>query len=165
MLRLKVSGMTCDGCASAVKRAIGRVSSDAKVAVDLAGGEVGAGQFVKIMNNMILFQTGVALAEALALARRNGVDPALLFDTLTKGSADSFALRNHGLKAVLPGRFPLRSFSVRYAQKDLRYGLDLAEQVGIKVDAAHRVDHLFDAAVSAGMGDAYWPVISQLPDA
>jgi copper chaperone len=40
VLRLKVSGMTCDGCASAVKRAIGRVSSDAKVAVDLAAGEV-----------------------------------------------------------------------------------------------------------------------------
>jgi copper chaperone len=40
MLRLKVSGMTCEGCASAVKRAIGRVSPDAKVEVDVAGGEV-----------------------------------------------------------------------------------------------------------------------------
>jgi copper chaperone len=40
MLRLKVSGMTCDGCARSVQRAVGRVSSDAKVEVDLAAGEV-----------------------------------------------------------------------------------------------------------------------------
>jgi copper chaperone len=40
MLRLKVSGMTCDGCARSVQRAIGRVSSDARVEVDLAAGEV-----------------------------------------------------------------------------------------------------------------------------
>src|SRR5229473_1319851 len=74
-------------------------------------GEVGAGQFVKIVNNMILFQTGIALAEALALARRSGIDAALLFETLSKGSADSFALRNHGIKAMLPGDFPVRAFS------------------------------------------------------
>ena len=40
MLRLKVSGMTCEGCANAVKRAIGRVSPGADIAVDLASGEV-----------------------------------------------------------------------------------------------------------------------------
>jgi copper chaperone len=40
VLRLKVSGMTCEGCASAVKRAIFRVSPAATVEVDLAAGEV-----------------------------------------------------------------------------------------------------------------------------
>lgn len=40
MLRLKVSGMTCEGCASAVKRAIGRVSQATEITVDLASGEV-----------------------------------------------------------------------------------------------------------------------------
>jgi copper chaperone len=40
MLRLKVSGMTCEGCASAVRRAIGRVSPGADITVDLASGEV-----------------------------------------------------------------------------------------------------------------------------
>jgi copper chaperone len=40
VLRLKVSGMSCEGCARSVKRAIGRVSPDATVEVDLAGGEV-----------------------------------------------------------------------------------------------------------------------------
>ena len=89
-------------------------------------GDVGAGQVTKILNNMVLFQTVNALAEAVAVAKRNGVDPALLLDTLSKGSADSFALRNHGLKAIVPGNFPERAFSTEYALKDLSYALELA---------------------------------------
>ncbi len=82
-------------------------------------GDVGAGQVTKILNNMVLFETVNALAEAVAVARRSGVDPALLLDTLSKGSADSFALRNHGMKAIVPGNFPERAFSTEYALKDL----------------------------------------------
>jgi 3-hydroxyisobutyrate dehydrogenase len=78
-------------------------------------GDVGAGQVTKILNNMVLFQTVNALAEAVALAKGNGVDPRLLLDTLSKGSADSFALRNHGIKAIVPGNFPERAFSTEYA--------------------------------------------------
>src|SRR6185295_4871937 len=66
-------------------------------------GDVGAGQVTKILNNMVLFETVNALAEAVAVAKHNGVDPKLLLDTLSKGSADSFALRNHGMKAIVPG--------------------------------------------------------------
>src|SRR5450432_926447 len=68
-------------------------------------GDAGAGQVTKILNNMVLFQTVNALAEAVAVAERSGVDPALLLDTLSKGSAHSFALRNHGIKAIVPGNF------------------------------------------------------------
>jgi 3-hydroxyisobutyrate dehydrogenase len=71
-------------------------------------GGTGAGQVTKILNNMVLFQTVNALSEAVAVARRNDVNPALLLDTLSKGSADSFALRNHGMKAIVPGNFPER---------------------------------------------------------
>jgi 3-hydroxyisobutyrate dehydrogenase-like beta-hydroxyacid dehydrogenase len=120
---------------------------------------------VKILNNMLLFQTVVALSEARTIGERAGVDGALLFDTLSKGSADSFGLRNHGMKAVLPGTFPLRSFSVQYAQKDLRYGMDLAEQLGVDIEGARRVNVLFDDAIAAGMGDEYWPVVSRLIEA
>src|SRR2546430_1923053 len=74
-------------------------------------GSVGAGQVTKILNNMVLFETVNALAEAVAVAKRNGVDPRLLLETLSKGSADSFALRNHGMKAIVPGNFPERAVS------------------------------------------------------
>ena len=129
--------------------------------VTLCGGS-GCGQIVKLLNNMVLFETVMALAEARAIGARAGVDPALLFDTLSKGSADSFALRNHGMKAMLPGDFPERAFSVDYAAKDLGYALALAEDTGVDARGARLVRELFEQARAAGVADRYFPVISTL---
>lgn len=125
-------------------------------------GPVGSGQVVKILNNMVLMQTVVALAEALGAAKRAGLDGQLLFETLMKGSADSFALRNHGMKAMLVDTFPERAFSTQYARKDLGYALDLARSVDIKMEGAELVDRLLAAATDQGFGDLYWPVVSRV---
>jgi len=125
-------------------------------------GPVGCGQVLKILNNMMLFQIGLAISEAKAIGVHAGVDATLLFDTLSKGSGDSFALRNHGMKAMLPGDYPLRAFSVKYARKDLRYGLQLAEDAHVEALSARNVDAWFGKAIDAGYGDQYWPVISRL---
>jgi 3-hydroxyisobutyrate dehydrogenase len=124
-------------------------------------GGTGAGQVTKILNNMVLFQTVNALAEAVAVARRSGVDPALLLDTLSKGSADSFALRNHGIKAIVPGNFPERAFSTEYALKDLSYALELAEDAGVKIRGAELIGKILQEAIDAGDGAAYFPVIAK----
>jgi 3-hydroxyisobutyrate dehydrogenase-like beta-hydroxyacid dehydrogenase len=122
-------------------------------------GEAGAGQTVKILNNMILFQTGVALAEALCIARAHGVDGKVLYETLAKGSADSFALRNHGMKAMLPGVFPERAFSTEYALKDLSYAIQMAEETGVPALGADVARELMERAVELGHGKEYWPTL------
>src|SRR5262245_24403234 len=127
-------------------------------------GGTGAGQVTKILNNMVLFQTVNALAEAAAIARRSGVEPKLLFETLAKGSADSFALRNHGLKAMIPGEFPERAFSTEYALKDLTYALDLAREVGLSTPGAELAGSVLRDAIDQGFGSAYWPVIAKVVD-
>jgi 3-hydroxyisobutyrate dehydrogenase len=127
-------------------------------------GDVGSGQVTKILNNMVLFQTVNALAEAVAVAKRNGVDPALLLDTLSKGSADSFALRNHGMKAIVPGSFPERAFSTEYALKDLSYALELAGDAGIRIRGAELIGRVLQEAIDAGSGGAYFPVIAKYVD-
>lgn len=132
--------------------------------VTLCGG-VGCGQVVKILNNLVLFEIGLAIAEAKAIGARAGVEPALLFDTLAKGSADSFALRNHGMKAMIPGQYPLRAFSVAYARKDLDYALRLARETQVQTDMARCVETVFDEAVAADFGEHYWPVISRITEA
>jgi 3-hydroxyisobutyrate dehydrogenase-like beta-hydroxyacid dehydrogenase len=124
-------------------------------------GDVGAGQVTKILNNMVLFETVNALAEAVAVAKRNGVDPKLLLDTLSKGSADSFALRNHGMKAIVPGNFPERAFSTEYALKDLSYALELAADAGLKIRGAELIGTVLQEAIDAGSGDNYFPVIAK----
>lgn len=127
-------------------------------------GGIGAGQVTKILNNMVIFQTVNALAEAAAIARRSGVEPKLLFETLAKGSADSFALRNHGLKAMIPGEFPERAFSTEYALKDLSYALDLARDVGLSTPGAELAGSVLQEAIDNGFGAAYWPVITKVVD-
>src|ERR1700730_9638055 len=117
-------------------------------------GEVGAGQVTKILNNMVVFETVEA-------ARRNGIDPKLLLDTLSKGSADSFALRNHGMKAIVPNVFPERAFSTEYALKDLSYALELAGDAGIKIRGAELVGKILQEAIEAGLAGANFPVIAK----
>ena len=122
-------------------------------------GAAGAGQAVKILNNMIVFQTGVALAEALCIARAHGVDGRLLFETLSKGSADSFVLRNHGMKAMLADAFPERAFSTRYARKDLGYAIEMAEEKSVPALGADVARELLERAIELGFDKEYWPVI------
>jgi len=127
-------------------------------------GDVGSGQIVKILNNMVLFQTVNALAEALAIGRRSGLDPEKLFLTLAKGSANSFALNNHGLKAMVPGVYPERAFSTEYALKDLGYALELAEELGLRLRGAELVGKVMREAVEAGYGKQYFPVLAKVVD-
>ena len=124
-------------------------------------GDVGAGQVTKILNNMVLFETVNALSEAVAVAKAAGVDAKLLLETLSKGSADSFALRNHGMKAILPGNFPERAFSTEYALKDLSYALELAGDAGLRLRGAELIGTILQEAIDAGSGDNYFPVIAK----
>lgn len=124
-------------------------------------GDIGTGQVVKQMNNMVLFQTVAAISEALAVAQAAGVDGAVLFDALSKGSADSFALRNHGMKAILPDAFPERAFSTEYALKDLAYALDLAVDSGLNLAGAEVARTYLTRAADQGFAKLYWPVIAR----
>jgi 3-hydroxyisobutyrate dehydrogenase-like beta-hydroxyacid dehydrogenase len=122
-------------------------------------GGPGAGQATKLINNMVLFQNVVALAEALTVARKSGLSGERLFETLSKGSADSFALRNHGMKALLPESFPERAFPVEYALKDMDYFLEFAAQVGLDPKGAKNAMAALERAAVAGNRKKYWPVL------
>ena len=127
-------------------------------------GGPGAGQTVKILNNMMLFQNCAALAEALAIARRAGLDEELFLQTVGKSSGDSFALRNHAMKAMLPRDYPEGAFSVRYALKDLAYALDLAAAENVAAKGGELVRERLEQAVSEGHGDRYHPVVREIID-
>ena len=127
-------------------------------------GPIGSGQVVKILNNMLLFQNVCALAEAIAVGRRNGVDPEVLLSTVAKGSGDSFALRNHGMKAMVPNAYPLRAFSTRYAMKDLSYALEMAKASGVTLEGAELTLQRLRQSDENGHGDEYFPAVRHLID-
>jgi 3-hydroxyisobutyrate dehydrogenase-like beta-hydroxyacid dehydrogenase len=125
-------------------------------------GVAGAGQAMKIINNMILFQNVAALAEGLALIRKLNLDPEKMMEVLARGSADSFALRNHGMKAMVPNQFPERAFSVEYALKDAGYALELARMARIELPGLQNAKALLDKAAAAGHTTEYFPVIAKM---
>ncbi len=88
----------------------------------------------------------------------------MLLPAIAKGSGDSFVLRSHGMKAMLPGDFPERAFSTRYAMKDLSYALEMAREAGVDVPGADLAMERLREAERRGMGDAYHPVVLRVID-
>ncbi len=125
-------------------------------------GPVGTGQFTKIINNMILFQNVLALSEASKIAEHYKIDTETLFKNISNCSGDSFALKNHGLKSIVQDYFPNPAFSVKYAQKDLSYALEMADQMGLSTPGSTTINNLFTKAIHEGYGDLYFPVIKKI---
>jgi len=119
---------------------------------------------VKLMNNMVVAQTVVALAEAIAVARASGaVDPKVLFETLTKGSADSFVVRNHGLKSLVPDHHPTQgAFPTSYIIKDLTYAIALAESTGLTLEQATTTRRLMERTAAAGHTQSYYTAVVKI---
>jgi 3-hydroxyisobutyrate dehydrogenase-like beta-hydroxyacid dehydrogenase len=124
-------------------------------------GGVGNGQVMKLMNNMLVFQTVSALAEAMAIATRAGVDRARVFDILSRGSADSYCMRKHG-SHMTTGDYPDDQFPTTYSLKDLRYALSLADTVGVNAEGAKLTAKRLQQAIDKGYGHLYSPVLYKL---
>ncbi|MBA2964937.1 MULTISPECIES: NAD(P)-dependent oxidoreductase [Ramlibacter] len=127
-------------------------------------GEVGCGQVVKLINNALVFENTMALAEMMVLGQRAGVAPAMLLDAVAKGSGDSFVLRNHGRKAMLPREFPDKSFPPEYVLKDLGYVLELAAQTGVAAHVADLARRYYEATAGNGFSGRYFPAVIEMVD-
>ena len=124
-------------------------------------GKAGSGQLTKILNNMILFETVVALSEAANIAENYGMDVESLYENITKCSGDSFALRNHGLKSIAKNNFPTPAFSSEYALKDLTYALELGKKLNVKMPGALSAKELLKTSIQNGDKDLYFPVMKK----
>lgn len=127
-------------------------------------GEVGCGQMVKILNNMVVFMSVNALSEVLTIGRRAGMDGEVLFKALSQGSADSFVLRNHGMKSLVPDTFPEKVFPTVYAIKDASLALALAKAADFRPRIAQYTYDTMCQARDAGFAQNYHPAVVQLVD-
>lgn len=127
-------------------------------------GKVGCGQVVKLANNALVFENTMALAEMMVVSERAGVDPEVLLDAVSKGSGDSFALRNHGRKSLLPREFPEKSFPPEYALKDLGYMLELASQMDVSAHVTQLAERYYRATANNGWKGRYYPAVIEVID-
>src|SRR5258706_11986444 len=127
-------------------------------------GGVGCGQVVKLVNNALVFENTVAIAEMMVLGERAGVAPAVLLDAVSKGSGDSYALRNHARKSMLPRQFPEKSFPPEYVLKDIGYVLELAAQVGGSARVTQLAQRYYSATATNGWSGRYFPAVIEVVD-
>lgn len=113
-------------------------------------GEVGAGEVAKLVNNMIVASTFGVVAEAFALAVKNGLDPSTLYEVLRGGWAGSRVLEVSA-PGMIDGDFTPGG-TVDMMLKDVRYALSLAADSHIPVPATSQANEVFKAAQAAGFG-------------
>lgn len=113
-------------------------------------GEVGAGQVAKTANQVIVGLTIGAVAEALALAKAAGVDPAKVREAIRGGFAESRILELHGQRMVTGDFTPGGRVATQI--KDLRQAEELAEQSGIELPALGLSLELFEMLAEQGDG-------------
>jgi 2-hydroxy-3-oxopropionate reductase len=114
-------------------------------------GPPGAGQVTKAANQVVVALTIQAVAEALLLARRSGVDPARVREALLGGFAQSKILEVHGQR-MLDGAFD-PGFRAALHRKDLGIALQTAREEGVPLLATAQAAELFNALIAQGEGN------------
>jgi 2-hydroxy-3-oxopropionate reductase len=114
-------------------------------------GPAGAGQIVKICNQVVVAVVIEAVSEALVLGAKAGVDPERIVEVLQGGLAATRVLEMRSPN-ILGGRFD-PGFRVRLHLKDLRNALDLAREAGVIVPVTAEVEQLMQRLRVAGRGD------------
>jgi 3-hydroxyisobutyrate dehydrogenase-like beta-hydroxyacid dehydrogenase len=109
-----------------------RAVMDAMAAHIIHCGPVGAGNVVKLVNNMIGAVNLAAAVEGVMLGAAAGVDPGLVLEAINRGSGRSAASEYSLPNKVLKGDFE-PGFSIDLMSKDLRLALDLAQSVTMPV--------------------------------
>ncbi len=116
-------------------------------------GIIGAGNTTKLANQVIVAVNIAAVAEALTLSKKAGVDPALVFDAIKGGLAGSTVL-NAKAPMMLDGNFK-PGFKIDLHIKDLNNALETGHGVGAPLPLTAAVQEMFSTlhADSCGQDD------------
>jgi 3-hydroxyisobutyrate dehydrogenase len=113
-------------------------------------GPSGCGQLTKLVNQILVSGTLLAVAEALVFAAKGGLNLPKTLEAVGSGAAGSWQLQNLGPKMINGDFRP--GFMIDLIQKDLRLIMETAEQSATSLPGSALVHQLFSAAQAAGHG-------------
>ncbi len=122
-------------------------------------GEVGAGNVVKLANQMIVAANIEVIGEALTLSQKAGIDPQVVFQAIRGGLAGSNALEAKGPMMMERNFRP--GFRIRLHQKDLNNAMATARDLGVPVPVTSLLQQILGALVNDGKGDLDHAAIAQ----
>ena len=113
-------------------------------------GPNGAGQTVKLCNQIVVALNNLAMCEALVFAAKAGVDIRRMLEAVGAGAASSWALLNLAPRVLDRDFRP--GFKVAHQQKDLRLALETAGQQASPLPGTSLAHQLFSAVEAEGLG-------------
>lgn len=113
-------------------------------------GPQGAGQMVKLVNQILVVVNCLAVSEALLFAEAGGLDLQKTIEAVSAGAAGSWMLSNRGTQAIQRDWRP--GFTIDLQQKDVRLILDAADEMGVPVMASSLVFNLYRTLQKQGLG-------------
>jgi 3-hydroxyisobutyrate dehydrogenase len=127
-------------------------------------GPSGTGQLTKLVNQILVTVTNLAVCESLVFAKRNGLDLEKTIAAVAGGAAGSWQLANLGPRMVRGDFAP--GFTIDLQQKDLRLVLEASKASNLDLAALSLAHHLFLQAQQTGRGregtQALFAVVEQL---
>lgn len=114
-------------------------------------GPSGSGHLVKLVNQVLCGIHIVAMNEALAFARKAGVDPHAALEVVASGAAGSWMLTHVGPKALADNFAP--GFKIKLQQKDLRLARECLHKLGLASPALEHAYRQFTRALEEGWGE------------
>jgi 3-hydroxyisobutyrate dehydrogenase len=113
-------------------------------------GVVGAGQTVKLVNQILVVGNMLAAAEALLFAQAGGVDLEKTLQAVVPGAAGSWMLANRGPQVIRRDWRP--GFTIDLQQKDVRLVLDAAAELGVPLPGTALIQQLYRTLQARGLG-------------
>lgn len=114
-------------------------------------GPLGAGQWAKAINQVILAGTYLAVAEGVTLALKAGLDATRVVSALSGGAAGSWVLQNRSGR-MIDDDYPI-GFKLALHRKDLAIALELARDAGAVLPVTSLAATFEDGLISQGHGD------------
>lgn len=113
-------------------------------------GEIGAGQTVKIVNQILVVGNMLAASEAMLVAAAGGLDLKKALQAVEAGAAGSWMLSNRAPQIFERDFRP--GFTIDLQQKDLRLAMEAADQLGVPLLATSLIHQLYKTLQLQGMG-------------
>jgi 3-hydroxyisobutyrate dehydrogenase len=131
-----------------VKRAMPHFEAMGKTITHVGGH--GAGQMVKLVNQILVVVNMLAVGEALLFGQAGGLDLQKTLEAVSQGAAGSWMLSNRGPQVLDRDWRP--GFTIDLQQKDLRLVLEAADQMGVPLMATNMVFNLYRTLQREGLG-------------
>jgi 3-hydroxyisobutyrate dehydrogenase len=113
-------------------------------------GGPGAGQYAKLVNQVLVAASMVGVSEALAFAGAAGLDPHKVLESVSPGAAGSWTLSNLAPRILKGDMAP--GFRVEHLVKDLRIASEEARARGLSLPGLELADRLYEALRASGGG-------------